>query len=216
MPKKQRLERWAFVIIRNDIRYKVSRLCTTDDCNQKKLELGVVGKVYNRGWKDGAVIRTAPITEILEGRVKTRFGVEYELGSKHPDFLAFEEAVKKGIPILRNWALGAIDDGSIYIQGNIGEYEGAQPNFRKKVVSQEGRIVTLYDGSNIFVDWFSTRSSQEFALFKVFGAKEASGRPFCGMGFEPYIFSNNWEDNSKGRGGIHYLTAQKAKENGIM
>lgn len=62
--------------------------------------LAVVGEVYGKeGYADGERMHTSAIKEFTDdGKVITNSGTIYELGTKHPDYIAFEKAVSEGVP----------------------------------------------------------------------------------------------------------------------
>ena len=164
----------------------------------------VIGNIYGReGVDEHRVSHTSRIKEITEdGKVITESGNVYELGAKHPDYIAFEKAVAEGMPVMKMWRLGQKEaGGSIYIQGMRG-YEAGE--FREEVISQEGAVVTVADGTKFFVDWFSTFVVQRQSLGRAHTRGTLEGRTFCGWAFEPDIFKNDWTFSRKGAGAISW------------
>jgi len=165
----------------------------------------VIGNIHGReGIEEDRMSHTSRIKEITEdGKVITESGTVYELGAKHPDYIAYEKAVAEGMPVMKMWALGQKKTGgSIYIQGMFGYNDDG--NFREEVISQEGAIVTVSDGTKFFVDWFSTFLFQRQALGRAHKRGTLEGRTFCGWAFEPDIFKNNWTFLREGAGGIYW------------
>lgn len=171
-------------------------LCLTHECDnsnnseETNYYVAVVGQVYGRpGFKDGTRIHTSATMEFTEKVARTYSGSMYELGVKHPDYAKFEEAVASGVPVLEHWSIGNLHDG-VYINGNI---RGERESFNKKVVAQDGAILTFYDGSKAFVDWLTIDSLQESYIFGL-GLKTGmvKGRVFCGLAFEPDILNSDW------------------------
>lgn len=168
--------------------------CLTTECdNSKNSEetgyyIAVMGKVYGRpDFVDGKLICTSAIKEADEKTIRTYSGSIYELGAKDPDYVKFEEAIASGIPILENWSIGNLYKG-VYIKGNI---RGNNTPFHKKVVAQEGSILTFHDGSKAFVDWVTIDPFQ-LKYINGIGHLFIKGRLFCGIALEPDILNSDW------------------------
>ena len=234
MKKTHILEDYAFAI-RHGRNYRIVQLCRPEDFeNDKKLinseecesdyQLVVIGKIFGREWNEGDVITTAPIKEFEreEQSITTTYGVKYKLGEKHYHYTSYEKAIEEGTPILRKWALGGIEDGSVYIAGNIKTPQGTYPNFQQKVEYQVGARIILHKGMKIFVDWFSIEQKQYAKLFDEFNhcykmVEQRGKNDFCSKGFIPTIKGDSWCNmGASGLGGTHYLTVEKAKKYGIM
>ena len=188
-----KMENYAHVRVADED-HKV--MCLTHECDnssnseESNYYVAVLGQVYGRpGFKDGARIHTSATKEATEKVARMYSGSVYELGVKDPDYAKFEEAVASGVPILEHWSIGNLRDG-VYIKGNI---RGESETFKKKVVAQDGAILTFHDGSKAFVDWIAIDPFQESYIVGIgLNTGMVKGRLFCGLALEPDILNSNW------------------------
>ncbi|MGN1300993.1 MAG: hypothetical protein ACI4U9_00415 [Clostridia bacterium] len=188
-----KMENYANVRV-SDYDHKV--MCLTheyDNSNnseESNYYVAVLGEVYGRhGFKDGTRIHTSATKEVTETVARTYSGSVYELGTKDPDYAKYEEAVMNDVPILEYWSIGNLHEG-VYIKGKI---RGEGRKFMKKVIAQDGAILTFYDGSKVFVDWLTIDPFQK-TYIKAFGLETGmvKGRLFCGLALEPDILNSRW------------------------
>lgn len=177
---------------------KVARLTTEKDNSENpensSYYVALLGECYGReGFKDGAHIHTSAIKEVTnDGKAVTFSGSVYELGCKNPGYIAFEKAVSEGLTIVRDWTIGSFkDNDSVYLEGEteFPEYDF----FRKKIVAQEGPVITVVDWVKVFVDWISINALQLWHLACEKKRGYLKGKNFCFVAFEPDIFANNWK-----------------------
>ena len=189
-----RLENYAFVLVAKNEAFRMTT-CKDNGNTPEKADyhVALIGDVYGEvEFPDGQRIYTSPIKECVDGKVYTYSESVYELGEKHPDYVAFENAVKEGVTILRNWSFGRIVAGEYsepYIYGNIGE---AYRPFYKKVTGQEGSIITCNDGTNLFIDWFAQNSKQRSYTDYGVEANELKVSKFCGTVYQIDILNSIW------------------------
>jgi len=174
----------------NKIRCLTSEYDNSNNSEGNNYYIAVLGNVYGRpGYKDGELIHTSATKEYTDREVLMWSGSKYELGKKDPDYAKFEEAVASGVPVLEHWSIGNLYEG-VYIKGNI---RGEGKKLIKKVVAQDGAILTFHDGSKAFVDWLAIDPFQESYIMDIgleFGF--VKGRLFCGIALEPDILNSNW------------------------
>lgn len=172
------------------IRCLTSEYDNSNNSEDNDYYIAVLGKVYGRsGCKDGMLIHTSATKEYTESEVLMWSGIKYQLGEKDPDYAKFEEAVASGIPILEHWTIGNLSEG-VYIKGNI---RGEGKKLIKKVIAQEGAILTFHDGSKAFVDWVAIDPFQEsYIMGTGLNTGMVKGRLFCGIALEPDILNSNW------------------------
>lgn len=188
-----KMENYANVRVADE-NHKV--LCLTHECDnsnnseESNYYVAVLGAVYGRpGFKDGAQIHTSATKEATENVARMYSGSVYELGAKDPDYAKFEEAVVSGVPVLEHCSIGNLREG-VYIKGNI---RGKSETFKKKVVAQDGAILTFYDGSKAFVDWIAIDPFQLSYIQNIgINLGKTKGRKFCGFAFEPDILNSDW------------------------
>lgn len=176
---------------------------------ESKDYIAVIGEAYGSLiYKDGKKIQTSAIKR-------------YKLGEKNPDYIKFERAVAEDFPILENWSIGKLSDG-IYIKGNI---RGESKIFMKKIIAQDGAILTFYDNTKVFVDWVGINPTQKIRI-EHFGLnpRVVRGRPFCGIAYEPDIFNSDWSkvaaavelsDDIARQMRVSYTEFERAVANGV-
>lgn len=173
--------------------------------------VAILGESYGReGFEDGKLIHTSAIKELTEdGKVVTYSGSVYDLGEKHPDYVAFEKAVNEGLPILKRWSISKLSDGDeVYICGYTEKVP--RPNFAKKIIAQEGAVITAFDGTKVFVDWISIGGVQKMRVME----GSVKGRMFCGLSLQPDISANDWTHGIAG--GAIGMSVELAKKKGII
>lgn len=152
--------------------------------------VSALGEIYGReGFEDGTTIYTGPVAESTKEYVRTRSSSKYVLVQKDPDYVEFENAIMRRIPILDNWSIVVNRELGVCIKGII--RENSEP-FLKKVISQVGPFLTLADGSYIFVDWISISKKQLKNMAFAVDMGLVRKRPFCLVGFEPFVMMEDW------------------------
>lgn len=196
--------------------HKVAMLTTEKDNSENPEDslyyVALLGEGYGReGFKDGEHLHTSAIKEFTDdGKVVTYSGSVYELGNKNPGYIAYERAVAEGLRVIQRWAIGSIgDDGEVYLEGEIGNSDGEY--FRKQIVAQDGAVLTVVDGTKVFVDWVYINAIQLRRMRTENRRGTLKGEKFCCMAFEPDVFANNW----KSAGGTSSLSKEDAVEEGI-
>lgn len=208
-----RLEDYAFVLVLNDEAFRMTTSKdNTDTPGKAAYYVALLGDVYGAvEFEDGKRIHTQPIKECVDGKAYTSSGSVYELGKKHEDYVAFENAENEGVPILRNWSFGKIKNGNHsepYIHGNFGR--DYRP-FYNKVISQEGAIIICSNGTRLFVDWFAQNDKQRPYTDCGIKEKELKVSTFCGSVFQIDILNSTWTIGTL----EEEITQQVAKQKGI-
>ena len=131
--------------------------------------MGDVNKHPDPDIRPGSTIFTSPIAECSGNQIRTRSGSVYELGTKHPDFVAFAEAAEK-YPVLDNWELGTAsmsansdDPKRVYIKGTIRGSDD-KTEITKLIAAQEDTVITCHDGKKYCIDWCAVNCFQKFML----------------------------------------------------
>ena len=99
-----KIENYAIVRVR--CKYGFPRIIdlavanVNENSEESSLMVAVIGEIYGKeGYADGVRLLTSPIKEFTDdGKVITNSGTIYELGTKHPDYIAFEKTVSEGVP----------------------------------------------------------------------------------------------------------------------
>lgn len=214
-----KIDNYAFVRVRwsdNNVTMLTTEKDNSENPEDSRYYVALLGKSYGReGFEDGQPLHTSAIKEYSEdgNKVVTYSGSVYELGEKNPGYVAYEKAVEKGIPIIREWAIGVIEETeALYLQGDWDNPE--DDFFRKQIVAQEGPILTTVDGNKVFVDWISINLIQLRHLRSENRRGQLKGDKFYGMAFEPDIFANDWKSSRAGGAGM--LSVEYAKDKGII
>lgn len=189
-----KLERYAFVRMKNGGKGVLGVAEESEigiSAEKNKGRIVAVGNVYGReGFNDGSCIRTSVIKEIKDGYAYTYSGSKYKLGEKNHDYAKFEDAIRRGIPILDDWSVVVDKKMDVCVHGTIRE---TKEPFKGKVISQDGPILTFSDGYRVFVDWIATDGEQ--LAYIAFAVKMGiiQGRSFCQIGIEPYLLKEDWD-----------------------
>jgi len=110
----------------------------------------LVGHIFDReGFKDGEVVETSTIKFLGFNRAITSSGTVYKLGTMHPDYRNYMRAVKRRIPVLKQWKL----EGNKLV---FLEDENNQPLIVKKIsFYDKSKGLYLVNGKEYFIDWLA-------------------------------------------------------------
>ena len=210
----QRLTDCVWVIWKN---YEAYGLCLkTDNLEKAGGQLALIGN------KDGKVILTRPISRMDEERAIDDMGHVYFIESFHHDYKEYESArSNKDTVVIRQFALGCLEDGTPYIQGRIDFYEPEAKRFRKAIKEQHGMNLLFVDGTQGFVDPFSINGGQQYLIYgeswgvrRTPSTKEPIGEPMFGYkgASLPNVFQINLKSWKKGGiGECNTLSMEKAR-----
>ena len=197
--------------------YEAYGLCLPDD-NLKNTggQLAVIGR------SEGKVILTRPVNLLDDNRVVTDMEIEYILENLHPDYIQYQNVRNEGLAVVREYALGTLEDGTPYIMGRIDFYKDTPQLFRKAIQEQDGMKLIFTDGTRGFVDPFSIEPYQEYLIFgeswgvrRVPSLHEPKGMPMFGYkgASLPDVFKQGVSNGMEGcTGAAPTLTMEKARK----
>lgn len=185
------IDNWAFVGTTGIFDTEINRSRYTTcfmACDPLKVEVGSkwnsVCGVANRfgDYRDGRLTLTSSISIIDGDCICTDDGKIYYLGEKNPSYGAFEKALKKNIPILRNVTLTKDFNGCYNICGHM---VGNNHKIFKKCVSQdsENNIIYFSDDSKAFIDWIGAKFDERIKYELI--SKKIGFREFAGVSIIP-------------------------------
>lgn len=162
--ERKYLKDYAFVIVDFDTK-KVRTLTLTKD-NYSNFHddqyVAVIGKLNSKRVKLSSMISDY---NQREQYIKTITGEILDLGNKHPDYKAYENAINSTIPILKYFKFKKNHDDKNYIISGYTNMKEDVLGF-VKTYDFNNNIIELVNGKKYFLDWFKCDKEQK-EYFKV-------------------------------------------------